>query len=536
MNNTVEVIFNNIQWIVGTAIAIVGSIIVPIVLRKKKKDKKSETKILIKMKFDPAWGHFIGREHEINEIHTRLKNSSYLILTGTPGIGKTELAKAYACKYQNEYDVIWLGEYNSNGIMGIVSSFLFDNSANSEQKKELLGFSESDKLRELQKYNEKTLIIVDNFDSDQQEAHYDVFVNGPYKVLFTTRITQTANCLEIKEISEKTELIKLFKTYYKPQEIRDNEFDDVWHLISDFAEGNTFVVEMIAATMRDNRIYAKEMRKKLSDGITSEVNYSVTINKQEYSTTTKTKRFSNHLNALFDLSKITDSVEFGEDALLILQNLTLIPSSGIEIEQFYNWALKQSVGKDRYRYVLNKLIARRWVRENITDRKIFLQPMISQLVSSMPTFDGDSRKQLIDSIIFHANNSNNMTNFELHECLIYLDIALKNMVNSNSKRDLELRRCKTSIIIQLYGNYPIVFAFDSDMNGWACFIPDCIIFVEGKTKEDCLKGIQELLYHYVELATKYNTPIPEPSQVSLVKAKWPDYEALLLFEALDNSQ
>ena len=46
---------------------------------------------------------FCGREQELEELHELLQNQGKVFLHGIPGIGKSELAKAYASRYAKEY-------------------------------------------------------------------------------------------------------------------------------------------------------------------------------------------------------------------------------------------------------------------------------------------------------------------------------------------------------------------------------------------------------------------------------------------------
>ncbi|MBN9413054.1 MAG: hypothetical protein J0H12_03940 [Candidatus Paracaedimonas acanthamoebae] len=54
--------------------------------------------------------NFIGRTQELEKIQQQLMNSSmgrYFVITGIAGIGKTQLAKEYAHKNYNNYDIVW---------------------------------------------------------------------------------------------------------------------------------------------------------------------------------------------------------------------------------------------------------------------------------------------------------------------------------------------------------------------------------------------------------------------------------------------
>ncbi len=55
--------------------------------------------------------HFLGREEELDELHAMLEENSKVFLYGIAGIGKSELAKAYAKQYKKYYTNILYVEY-----------------------------------------------------------------------------------------------------------------------------------------------------------------------------------------------------------------------------------------------------------------------------------------------------------------------------------------------------------------------------------------------------------------------------------------
>lgn len=46
--------------------------------------------------------HFLGREEELEELHTMFEQNRHIFLYGIAGIGKSEFAKAYAKKYKKQ--------------------------------------------------------------------------------------------------------------------------------------------------------------------------------------------------------------------------------------------------------------------------------------------------------------------------------------------------------------------------------------------------------------------------------------------------
>ena len=58
--------------------------------------------------------HFLGRENELEKLHAILEENSKVFLYGIAGIGKSELAKAYAKTYRKEYTNILYLMYSGN--------------------------------------------------------------------------------------------------------------------------------------------------------------------------------------------------------------------------------------------------------------------------------------------------------------------------------------------------------------------------------------------------------------------------------------
>ena len=65
-----------------------------------------------------------GRKSEIENLHECLENNSKVFLYGIPGIGKSELAKAYARKHKKYYTNILYIEYTGDLHQSITSSII----------------------------------------------------------------------------------------------------------------------------------------------------------------------------------------------------------------------------------------------------------------------------------------------------------------------------------------------------------------------------------------------------------------------------
>ena len=70
--------------------------------------------------------HFLGREEELDELHTLFEENRHIFLYGIAGIGKSELAKAYAKQYRKQYTNILYMEYTGNLYQNITDMDFID--------------------------------------------------------------------------------------------------------------------------------------------------------------------------------------------------------------------------------------------------------------------------------------------------------------------------------------------------------------------------------------------------------------------------
>ena len=102
--------------------------------------------------------HFIGRDKELEELYTMLEENRHVFLCGIAGIGKSELAKAYAKHYKKHYTNILYVEYTGDLHQDITDmDFIDDPPEISEQER----FQRHNRF--LRSLKSDTLLIIDNF-------------------------------------------------------------------------------------------------------------------------------------------------------------------------------------------------------------------------------------------------------------------------------------------------------------------------------------------------------------------------------------
>ena len=307
---------------------------------------------------------FVGRKDEIEEIHQKLSENNILFLKGIGGIGKSELAKQYARAYKKDYDVIIFAPYLNNTKMLIQNDASIPLYNFHEYPGETSDEYYERKFHKLQELcDERTLFIVDNLDSDEDENISKLF-DLQCKVLITTRIDFSdygyGQQLNLDAIKNREEIRSIFDRYYT--KALSSEEDIEVESIIDLVAGHTMTIELIAKQMMVGRIAPNKMIVKLQDGgISQSGKERVRIGKDGILAAQSAYA---HIQTLFDLS------ELEEDEKYVLANLSLIPYTGISTELFHNWCeLEDYEG-------INRLVVEGWIRQDEEKDFVSLHPVI----------------------------------------------------------------------------------------------------------------------------------------------------------------
>lgn len=263
----------------------------------------------------PLCQWFQGREEELEELHELLQREGKVFLHGIPGIGKSELVKAYARRYGREYrNVLYLLYQGSLRETITVLEFSDDLTTDSEKQR----FQKHD--RSLRMLKEDTLLIIDNFNATPEEDDFfDGNLRYRYRIMFTTRNRfEDRASLELRELDTES-LFQMVNCLYSNAEQNRTVISDIIQILY----CHTFAVELAA------RLLEKGILKPI---------------------------------ALFRLSKRKRE---------ILRNMTLAPDTGVDAAAFAEWLKLPS------RNEINDLIELGLIHPE--ERLISLHPMIREV-------------------------------------------------------------------------------------------------------------------------------------------------------------
>lgn len=326
----------------------------------------------------PALSKFIGREEELAAIRKNFESGARAVfLHGFGGMGKTELAKKYAERYEDAYDACVFRMYDENS--GLKGYFERIPVANDEE-----GAQEQDKIKQLRSLMKNThaLLIVDNFDVDDDDL-LDDLLSLPADILITTRnnFSELVSNEKTRVVELDTlpvvDLVRLFIREYGV--LTDTDEIEAAKEIIDYTDRWTMaipiVARQIAASGGTVRAYADQMA---ADGFASCGKDSEEI-RIRYRGKTLRKNSLDILRYVFDMGSLSNT------EVATLRNL-------------YVLRRHKALTKEVYRYytgiknlsALNHIVFLNWVRYDETNGILSIHQMVEDLIGHDLTIDPET--------------------------------------------------------------------------------------------------------------------------------------------------
>ena len=159
---------------------------------------------------------FCGRDMELDALHEMLCSQGKVFLQGIAGIGKSELAKAYAKRYSREYTNIIYFTYSGDLKRDIANLDFADDVDDNETMD--ARFSRHHRL--LRRLRDDSLLIIDNFNTvTTRGSLLDVVLNYHCRIIFTTRSKfDNYASVNLEDIADTETLISLMGCFYSDAE------------------------------------------------------------------------------------------------------------------------------------------------------------------------------------------------------------------------------------------------------------------------------------------------------------------------------
>ena len=322
--------------------------------------------ILLSNRLPSANCYFIGRKEELKAVAKALQDHNPVFITGTAGMGKSELVKTYAKKNEKKYTNIIHLFYGGDLKKCVAHMEFSDDTA--DMSEEML-FDKH--MRILKKLHSDSLIIIDNFNVlPKEDAFFKEFIKLNCKILVTSRCNISQyETIEISEMDADTELIELF---YKHCPSAKSSQDVVKEIIQTVG-CHTLTVCLSALSLTASGMEPEELLAELKTcGLNITSGEDVELYKDDDFTD---GLMIEHLSKLLQLGKLSNQ------QLDILRNLSLLPVSGVIKNSFKNWMKLDNLTD------VNHLIKYGFINEDTDNKKISLHPLSQEVIAieTMPT-------------------------------------------------------------------------------------------------------------------------------------------------------
>ncbi len=327
-----------------------------------------QTQMYVRSNFIDNERCFVGRDKELSLLEDKLKLSEVhvVFLSGIGGIGKTEIAKRYAHIHEKDYDTIVFLRFQNT----LEETFALDDL-------EIYNFESCDtepvsdyfkkKLKILDKLlTEKDLLIIDNFDVEEDNNLEDILNECKCKFIITTRFDfrdYNYEQIEVEGMRDSEEALNLFSAYNN--EYPTSEKDNILNIL-EIADFHTMMITLLAKYLRDSEetpsmLYQEFLEKERI------INLDDTIVKHRKDKKLSSESVVEHLRILFNYS------DFSLDERRILMELSLFGAVRIQSKLLFEIFDGQLCER-----IIKKLIRRGWVE--FDDDKISLHQIILDLI------------------------------------------------------------------------------------------------------------------------------------------------------------
>lgn len=318
---------------------------------------------------------FLGREQELEQLHELLVDHSKVFLHGIPGIGKSELAKAYAKQHNKEYINILYMNYVGDLKQNITDMDFADDLPDETEEARFKRHN-----RFLRSLKEDTLLIVDNFNTTTERDDFlDVMLKYRCRILFTTRSRYERHIsLELTELPQD-KLLELMGKFFPGTEKKT----EIMAQIIDLLHGHTFAVELAARLLANSMLNPKALLKKLkAEKAGMDADEKIGSTKDGRS---KKATYYDHIHTLFSLYRLSKAEQE------IMRCMIFVPTNGVTPRRFGIWMDLKNLN------TVNDLVEMGFIQPR-NDRYISLHPMIQEIAVEELKPSVDNCGKLLDGL------------------------------------------------------------------------------------------------------------------------------------------
>lgn len=308
-----------------------------------------------------------------------------VFLQGIGGIGKSEAAKHWAVQKKKEglFDTVVFAQLNAESGNGGIQALVTDDTifviTGPFQNRGEVESTEHYFHRRLAKIkqitNERTLIVIDNYDMD--DPLLATLFTGPYCLLVTTRNHQAGYdfpLIPVREIQEPAHLKEIFFKNLDHEREDIDRNDPYLQKLFKLVSNHTLAIEITAKSLVNSVDSPESLYHKISDPERHALLHGMDGLVERNFSEEPLPPFE-CIRRLFNLSRLEGDRDF-ESKSQVLVFLAAMPTRGIELSLFRKWS------DSRIIQVKNSLVRKSWLRQHHTNggTLISMHPLIREIV------------------------------------------------------------------------------------------------------------------------------------------------------------
>ncbi len=341
---------------------------------------------------------FVGRKKEIDSIDDAIHSSNFIFVSGMAGIGKSELVRKYVSLKSKEYESIYFCSYKDS-LKQVVASMRFYQDEHNQCK--TLENAYNDNIEKLEKLNEDTLVIVDDFNLSIKELKNlfkdDSFIaltQNRVKLIFITRNhIEHPNFINVESLSAD-DCLSVFKANYTFNKEDENSIN----YIIEKTGRNTYLMVFVSKLLSNGNLLLDDCVAVLKSQEFYSLDKSAEIWKDG---TYSTVNIHSCLHSLVDVSELSDN------DIYLLKNLYCVHSDGIDLKMFVDLTAQENS------VALNSLILKGYVEYDTSTQIVKLHPLMASYVYENIVATGNDFTILARNIVSkYTLMSDSRTNYD----------------------------------------------------------------------------------------------------------------------------
>ena len=333
--------------------------------------------------------HFVqaAREDIFHQLDTAFQDNHVVFLQGIGGIGKSEIAKHWALQKKRDgtFDTVVFAQLNadtnSSNVLSLITNdtvFVIGGEFHCRDEEETIEAYFQRKLAKIKQItDERTLIIIDNYDIDDQMMAS--LFSGTYRLLVTTRNRPGGYDFPIIPVPEIPVLQHLKQVFINNldggrEDISENDpyIEKLFSLVSN----HTLAIEILAKSL----VNSTDTPASLFQKISNPAQHTLIQNLDglvERNFSGDPQPAFDCIRLLFGLSRLENDSDY-EYKSQVLVFMAAMPTSGIDLSLFNRWSDSKII------HAKNSLVRKSWLRQDTANGVTFLSmhPLIREIVWS----------------------------------------------------------------------------------------------------------------------------------------------------------